>query len=222
MVDFKKALDKWRAQQGGANVSAATNRGQGAANGRSIILTNVRLSFPDLFVAKQFQGNPNSPFQYKATFLIQPGSANDKIIREAINNAAKTKWADKAAAAMQTIMGQSQKFCYIDGNQKEYDGYQGMWALTSARNQDAGAPAVVDKNKTPLMGTEGKPYGGCYVNAKVTIWAQDNQWGKGMRCTLEAVQFAGDGDAFGGSGPASADGFEEVAEEATETVSDLM
>jgi hypothetical protein len=199
-------------------VSAAKDNGN--ASGRMIFLKNVRLSFPDLFVPKRFQGDEKAPLQYKAVLLVKPGSENDTLIRDAINKAAAAKWNDKAAAMLKTIEGQSQKFCYIDGDTKEYDGYAGMWALTSNRNADQGAPAVVDKNpQVPLNASDGKPYGGCYVNAKVSLWAQENQWGKGLRCTLVAVQFAGDGDAFSGSGPASAEGFEEVAEE---EVADLM
>ena len=185
----------------------------------SIFLKNVRLSFPDLFVAKQFQGKPDSPFLYKATFLVKPGSGNDKLVWDEINRIATNKWGAKAESVLAGIKGQKKEFCYLDGSVKEYAGFEGMWSLSSNRGQDQGPPAVIDRDKSPLFARDGKPYGGCYVNAKVSIWAQDNQWGKAMRCTLEAVQFAGDGDAFGGSGPASAEGFEEVV---VEEVGDLM
>jgi hypothetical protein len=46
--------------------------------------------------------------------------------------------------------------------------------------------------------TARKMYGGCYVNAAVKPWLQDNKFGKGVRCDLVAVQFFADGPAFGG------------------------
>jgi hypothetical protein len=42
-----------------------------------------------------------------------------------------------------------------------------------------------------------KMYGGCRVNAAVKPWLQDNKHGRGIRCDLIAVQFAGDDVAFG-------------------------
>jgi hypothetical protein len=46
-----------------------------------------------------------------------------------------------------------------------------------------------------------KLYGGCYVNAAVSPWVQDNQFGRAVRCNLIAVQFAKDGDSFGDAAP---------------------
>lgn len=183
-----------------------------------IMLRNVRLSFPDLFVAKQYQGT--GPFNYSATFLVQPGSPNDVAIKAEIQKAAKAKWADKAADILKTIEGQSMKFCYINGNTKAYDGYAGLWALSAKRGQDSGHPKVIDTDLRDITPEEGKPYGGCFVNATVSLWAQDNSWGKGMRCTLMTVQFAGHGESFGGAPQATTDGFEAI-EVAADDASDL-
>ena len=48
----------------------------------TIIIKNVRLAFPDVREAVQFQGT--GPFNYKATFLVPPGSDADKAILAAI------------------------------------------------------------------------------------------------------------------------------------------
>jgi hypothetical protein len=40
-------------------------------------------------------------------------------------------------------------------------------------------------------------YGGCRVNAAIKPWPQDNKHGRGIRCDLIAVQFAGDDTPFG-------------------------
>jgi hypothetical protein len=55
-------------------------------------------------------------------------------------------------------------------------------------------------------------YSGCFVNAQIDIWAQDNGFGKRINCTLAGVQFAADGDAFGGGRPASADDFDDLGD----------
>jgi hypothetical protein len=181
------------------------------------MLKGVRLSFPDLFTAVQYEGA--GPYSYRASVLVEPGSANDKILLAAIEKAGFAKWEKKWEAVKQTIVGQSQKWCYINGDQKAYDGYAGKMALTSSRPQESGPPLVLDKNpEVKLTAEDGRIYGGCYVNFKGQIWAQDNKFGKGIRCSLIAVQFMADGESFGGAPQATPDGFETVEEESEEFV----
>ena len=176
----------------------------------TIILRNVRIAFPDLWTAVQYEGK--GPFSYRATFLIDPKSAEHSLVQETIQKVAIAGWGVKAKEVLLTIEGQSQKFCYIDGNTKGYDGYENMWALSTSRPQESGRPKVIDQRKNDLTVDDGKPYGGCIVNAKVQLWPQNNKFGRGLRASLIAVQFAKDGDAFGGAPPASDTGMEEVAD----------
>jgi hypothetical protein len=74
------------------------------------------------------------------------------------------------------------------------------------------APLVVDKDKSPLSEASGRPYAGCYVNASLDIWAQDNSYGKRVNATLRGVQFFRDGDAFAGGAPASEDEFDDLSD----------
>lgn len=189
----------------------------GKNDGREIIIKNVRCAFVNLHRTTQFEGQ-GEPY-YGITLLIEPESENDKLIWAAITAAAEVKWEKKAAAIMTTLRGSSQKCCYIDGNMKEYTGFENMMALSAKRPAKSGPPKLLDRDKSELGEESGKPYGGCYVNAKVQFWAQDNNYGKGLRCTLVAVQFVKDGEAFGGSGPANAEGFEE---EVGDSADDLM
>lgn len=177
-----------------------------------IMLKGVRIAFPVLFVAEQFQGEGS--FSYSATFLIEPGSENDKTVRNAIKKAAE-KWEKKSEEVMKSIVGQSMKFCYINGDTKAYDGFPGKWALAAKRPQDSGKPKVLSKNpNVELTAEDGVIYGGCYVNAKVQLWAQVKGKGApGMRCSLIAVQFFADGESFGGAPPADGSGFESVESE---------
>jgi hypothetical protein len=80
------------------------------------------------------------------------------------------------------------------GKRKSYDGYEGMFVIASNNRT---RPTVVDRDLTPLVEEDGKPYSGCYVNGTITLWSQDNQYGKRVNANLRAVQFVKDGDAFG-------------------------
>jgi len=183
----------------------------------TIIIKNVRLAFPDLREAVQFDGK--GPFNYKAVFLVTPGSEADKAILTAIEKAGKNKWGEKAAPIVaQAKASGSGKFCYVDGNTKAYDGFAGNMALSAGRGKDDGAPKLLDRDLSELASDSGKPYGGCFVNAKVQLWAQDNQFGKAIRATLVTVQFVKDGDSFSGSGPANAEGMEALESEADDLV----
>lgn len=174
-------------------------------------LTNVRLSFPDLFEAAQFDGQ--GPFSYRATFLLEPGSENHKALKTAMEEVAKEEWKDKYKSILEKANDDSKLRFLVDGNKKEYDGYAGMIAVSAKRDQSKGRPLIIDKNKEPLAETDGKPYGGCYVNATVEVWAQNNKWGKTIRAQLLAVQFSKDGDAFGaGSAKGDPDEFEDLSE----------
>lgn len=163
-----------------------------------VVLQNVRLSFPDLFTARKFKGEGKARFS--ASFLVEKGSENDQKIQEAIVAAAEEKWADKAQARLKTLAGQNGKYCYLDGETKDYDGYTGMMVLSAHRNEDQGKPKVVDRLKQDLPPDAGKPYAGCYVNAVVDIWAQAGDY-PGIRATLNVVQFYADGEPFAGSAP---------------------
>lgn len=173
-----------------------------------VLLKNVRLSFPVLFEPEQFDGQGKA--RYSAAFLVEPDSENDAAINAAIQEVAEKAWGKKAEPLLKAYRGSSNKFCYTDGSLKEYDGYEGNFCLAAHRNEEAGPPKVVDKDKSELSVTSGKPYAGCYVNGIVDFWAQSGQY-PGVRCTLVAVQFAGDGEAFAGA-PASADEFEDLSD----------
>lgn len=165
-----------------------------------IILQNVRLSFPDLYKARQFKGEGKARFS--ASFLVEQGSENDKLVQKTIKAAILEKLDDqkKADAFYNKYWGQTGKCAYLSGDTSEYDGYEGMMVLSAHRNEDKGAPKVVDRQKQPLTADSGKPYGGCYVNAKVDIWIQTGDY-PGIRCGLLVVQFVKDGEPFSGSVP---------------------
>ena len=182
-----------------------------------IKLQDVRLSFPDLFTPVGFEEG-DKKLRYNATFLVVPGSENDKAIRAAIDAAAEEAWPKKSAAMLESFKGNSNKYCYLNGDTKDYDGYEGMMYLSSHRGSGDGAPAVKGADIDPSTGKvrdlkaeDGIPYAGCYVHAVVEIYAQSNKY-PGIRCGLVGVQFVRDGDAFSGASRAKDGDFEPITE----------
>lgn len=181
------------------------------------MLKNARLAFPTLDVPEQFQGQGKP--RYSATLLIEKNSENHKLVLAAMRAAAVAKWGEaKADAAVKSLMS-GLKTALGDGDQKsEYDGFEGMM-FVSAHSQASAPPRLLDGARRELPRDTGVIYAGCYVNASVEIWAQDNQWGKRLNATLRGVQFAGEGESFSASRPADADEFD-VVEAAVETAAD--
>ena len=179
-------------------------------------LLNVRLSFPELFEPKEYTPGDGKP-RYDATYLIEKDSENDKKIRNAIAEAAKDAWGEKPTgtkkvpaykAKLKAMAGDTNKFCYHDGDTKDREEYENHMIITGHRAAKQGAPAVIDRAKNKLTAADGKPYSGCYVNATIDMYIQGGQW-PGVRCTLIGVQFVADGDAFAGA-QATDDDFDDL------------
>lgn len=178
-----------------------------------------RLAFPVLDEAKPFPGMPQSSARYSASIIVEPGSPSDKEIRSALRAAAAEKWGEAKADAAVKALSKALKIAYVDGDTKpDLDGYPGNWILQAHAKANKPPRLVVTRNgvnETLDRTTQGVIYAGCYVNAIVEIWAQDNQYGKRLNASIAGLQFVKDGDAFGGGRPASEDEFEVVEEAET-------
>lgn len=183
-----------------------------------VVLKDVRISFCDtLFVPKEYEAG-DGKFRHSSTFLVVPGSANDKAIQAAIKAEALAVWGKRAEVMLESMRGNSNKYCYTKGDLKadKYDGYEGMLVLASHRRAKDGAPGVFSQYPGPdgkaarLTEKDGKPYAGCYVNAVVEIYAQEGT-NAGIRSGLVSVQFWRDGDAFSAGSVANPDDFETLA-----------
>lgn len=170
-------------------------------------LSNVRLAFPALFEAKTVNGEGKPAFS--ASFIIDPKDAQIKAINAGIDEVAKAKWGAKADAVLKSMRA-TDKVCLHDGDLKEqYEGYAGnLYVSTRSPTR----PLVINTDKSPLTEQDGMPYAGCYVNASIELWAQDNNYGKRVNASLRGVQFVKDGDAFAGGGAANEDEFDDIAD----------
>lgn len=175
-----------------------------------ILLKNVRLSFPSLWKPVAFK--PGDEPKFKATFLVPADDPQHKLIEAKILAVLKEKQT-KPGQAEKTLAGirnNPNKFCYQDGDTKDYDGWEGMFAL-SAKAPAGTPPTVVDRDRSPLAESSGRPYAGCFVNASVDLFVYDSS-GIGVSAQVRGVQFFADGDAFSGGRPADADEFEDVTD----------
>lgn len=160
-----------------------------------IILKNVRLSFPSLFTKEVFEGKEG---KYAATLLIDK---KDVEVKKQIDQAIA------ALVAEAKVKIPSDKYCLKDGDEIEFDGYKGCWSLKAS---NAKRPTVIDRDKTPLTADDDKVYAGCYVNAIIDFWIQNNSYGKRVNANLYGIQFSKDGEPFG-QGPVDVtDEFEDL------------
>ena len=172
-----------------------------------IRLDDVRCAFPAFFKAEQVGGQGKPAFS--GTFLMTPEHPALDIVKAAIKKVAVEKWGDEAAAVLQQLVA-SDRVCLRAGDSKaNYDGFAGNMYV-SARGYVR--PLVIAQDKTPLTESDGKPYSGCYVNAQISIWAQQNQYGKRINAQLGGVQFLRDGESFGGGHVADVSEFDTVSE----------
>ena len=161
-----------------------------------IKLQNVRLSFPSLWHKAMFNG---AETKFEATLLLNKETHAAKI--EEIKAATDAMVAEKFKGAKI----KAEKLCMKDGDEFDYDGYAGHMSFKASNNK---RPLVLDRDRTPMTEDDGRPYSGCYVNAVVELWAQDNQYGKRINANLLGVQFFKDGEMFGDGVSANADDFD--------------
>lgn len=172
-----------------------------------IKLQNVRLSFADIFTAKAFEAGQTP--RYSATFILDPSNADHKAklveIKKAID--------DLCGKAFPGEKLGPDRLCLKNGNSKPYDGWQNMFVVVASNTV---RPVVVNGKREPVMeGDKNAPYSGCYVNATVSLWTQNNKFGKRVNANLRGIQFLRDGPAFGVA-PVDADNeFELLGDQAT-------
>jgi len=158
-----------------------------------IKLANVRLSFPHLFTAHAMEEGQEA--KYSAAFIMDNQQHSKLLdqIEATIDRLALDFWKKKT----------NFKSCLRDGNDKaDMDGYgDGVMFITASRKT---RPAVVDRQVNPVTEDDGVIYAGCYVNATIRLWVQDNKFGKRVNAELRAVQFVKDGESFG-AGPVNAE-----------------
>ncbi|QAX31293.1 ssDNA-binding protein [Leisingera sp. NJS204] len=169
-----------------------------------IMISGARVSFPHLFTPPTINGEEG---KCGATLMLDPKDHAKVIgqIEDQIAELCKFKFKGRKLAA--------EKLCLRAGEDKGRAEYDGLMVLSAnCKNRPLvlrgdGRTRIEDERDSPI-------YAGCVVNAKVRLWAQDNQYGKRVNAELVAIQFLRDGEPLDGSYVSedeAADGFGEVA-----------
>lgn len=207
-----------------------------ASNDREIMLTStaahpVILSFPSLFAPKRYEnknpdGSTSYSYSYEANLIIDPDHPQVEEVKEAIRGAIADKWPSNPPTI--TVDRRPLRSGMVEdpdtGEKKaRWEGYDGKLFISVSRKVDSPtAPnplQLIDGLRGPdgkfvrLKESDGKLYAGAKVNGIIRIYAYDgSRHGNPHRinASIEAVQFAGHGQAFGAK-PVDADSaFDEV------------
>lgn len=165
----------------------------------NVKLVNVRLSFPSVFKKAVFNDEET---KYEATFLLPKSDTKtkkliDKVIAELLQQSKVKVSSDKLA-----IRCGDEIF-----EEKEYDGYEDHWVIKASSSR---RPTVINRDKSPITEEDEIIYGGCYVNAVINFWVQNNKFGKRVNANMLGIQFVKDGEAFGSGDFDATDEFDEI------------
>lgn len=149
-----------------------------------IRLKNVRLSFPSLFQMATFNGE--STGKYESTFILDKVEHADAIkeLTANINELMKTELKSKLGA---------DRICLKDGDEQDRPEFENKMTIKASTKK---RPLVIDRSKSPITEDDDIIYAGCYVNAIISLWAQNNGYGKRINAQLDGVQFVKDGEPF--------------------------
>lgn len=160
-------------------------------------LENVRIAFPNLF--SPMARKPEDTPKFSAAFLMdeKEHAATIEALQECVDTLAKENGMKKLKTSLS---------CLKPGEEKdEYEGFEGTYFISASNTR---RPMVLDTDKTPLAEADGKIYPGCYVDAIVEIWKQDNIHGKRINAQLSGIRFVADGEPLGGGSIADEEDFD--------------
>lgn len=168
----------------------------------NIKLRKVRLSFPSVFEHGSFGGK--STGKYEATFLLP--KSDEKTYNLIVKQI-------KALLAEKKMKIPTAKWFIKDGDETEDEHAQGCWIIKTANKN---RPTLIDRNKNTVTKEDNEIdamfFGGAWVNASISMWAQDNEFGKRVNGNLAGIQYVkGDinEDGFSDTGTADVDEFDD-------------
>lgn len=179
----------------------------------------VFLSFPALFEPKEYENEGRKSYVREANFIIDENHPQVDEIKAAIRKAIAEKWPSNAPTI--PVDRRPLRSGMIEdpdtGERKaRWDGYEGKLFISANRRckaetleaarAEANPIQLIDGMRGPdgkfirLKESDGKLYAGAKVNVILRIYAYDgSRHGNPHRinASIEAVQFAGHGQAFG-------------------------
>ena len=182
--------------------------------GNVVSLNTVRTSYLYCFQPYvNVDENGKKTESYCSHFIMEPGHGGIATVVAAMKSAAAGQWGAKAEEMYNAFKGQH-KLCLKEGSicKPGEEPYAGKLFISSSNKK---RPLVIDGQRNILAAGDAlAPYSGCWVNARIQVWAQDNKYGKRINASLLGIQFLRHDEAFGGGRIATVDEFGVVANDA--------
>lgn len=179
-----------------------------------ILINNCRLSY--FFGFKPYEGDDGSS-SYCSHLIIPTNHPQLSALQALMRKAAVDTWKDKAEEVLQQLKAQD-RLCIHRGDISKpgQDAYKGqLYISTSSKIKPRIVASVNGINQEVGEDHALACYSGCKANAIISIWAQNNKFGKRINAQLMGVQFAGHDQRLSGAGRvASIDEFGIVATDA--------
>lgn len=181
-------------------------------NETKVLLTDVRLSYANIFEPTSFDGNEP---KYSAAILIDKEDTETlDILKQALTNA-KEDYSEKHGKAPASL-----RVPLRDGDEERPDdvNYQGMYFFNASSKR---APEVVGKyldpeTNKPVVLDEEDVYSGCFVNVSINFYPYNVSGNKGIAAGLGNIQKSRDGERLSGGASAEAEFEFEAAPEVEE------
>lgn len=166
----------------------------------TIVIKNVRLSYPHLFKAWAKNPDKETP-KYSARFLMdkKAHAADIKALGQHLNKLMQDNFKGRIPA---------DKLFMRDGAGSAKPEQENAWMISASESR---RPDVRNRDKSLIVEEDDIVYAGCYVNALIRPWAQNNIHGKRLNANLLAVQFVRDGDRFGAERPDVDEAFGDIS-----------
>lgn len=162
---------------------------------QNLLLENVRASY--FYGHQPYIGDDPTKPNYGTHLLFTETHPAYALVKAAQRKAAVAFWGEEADAVMAQLANKDRLALHNGSLSKPgNDAYKGMFYVSA--NSGKKRFTIVDADRTPLVESSGRPYSGCYVNAIIQIWCQQNKFGRGVNAQICGVQFLKHGDAFGG------------------------
>lgn len=165
-------------------------------------------------------GEGESSPKYSALFLLDKIKQADQVKKTYDLIAELLRKPDGTAGRLA-----ADKLCIRDGDEREEPEFHGHY-MVSASNivkpdlvlgyKDANGKLAKIPDNDPRI------FSGCYFNAAVRLWYQQNTFGKRINAELGAVQYVRPGVALGNVQIAAESVFGEIPQENTENLDDLL
>lgn len=168
-------------------------------NSMTVTISDVRLSYTNLFEAKPPFNNPAGELKFSTTVLVSKKNQAAKAAIDAAINAAMEAGPSKC---WNNVRPPQVAICVHDGDGvRPSDGMpfgpecKGCWVFTASCKADR-PPFVVDANVQPIL-QRSEIYSGVYGNINVTFFPYSNSGKKGIGCGLNGFQKTRDGEPLG-------------------------